>query len=466
MSLADGALLIWVVVSILLMMDRNSARGFSIAVIASQMLLPSGTLHIARLPDLNKMSVAFIGVLIGTILFQSHTISRLRFRWYDSLLLLALGFGVATSVVNGLGVWDGITTVSRLILSLVLPVFLARVHLSTFEGLRSFALVLIWAGVLYTPLVVFEFRMSPQLHKMVYGHFQHMFAQAPRWGFWRPFVFFSHALTLGRFMALSAFLAMFPMRKYLAARYGSVGSLLFLAPLLNLLLSMSLGPYLFFIIISGSYFAATRMASLAMLMPVGAVIWITVSLMGIQPLWPVVDLVDSVNPARARSLGYRLRAVDEYRSSIFQQPLYGHGRWGRGRIEGRATDSVFLTQAISRGLIGVALTFGWYFFAGWSGVRATRRARGTPYFDVVCGFAMLTPLALAITFVDNALDPHVAIAASAVAGVSVWLPRAIAHQRQHVARVHAMMQGEAAPQRPAHAARVSLHAAQRREAGR
>ena len=66
--------------------------------------------------------------------------------------------------------------------------------------------------------------MSPQIHRTLYGYFQHVFVQFERGGYWRPVVCFNHALDLGRFFAFAAFLAALPMRKELA-RYREAKAL-------------------------------------------------------------------------------------------------------------------------------------------------------------------------------------------------------------------------------------------------
>ncbi len=46
--------------------------------------------------------------------------------------------------------------------------------------------------------------MSPQLHYMVYGFYQHDFAQTIRMGGWRPTVFMEHGLMVGMWMSMAA----------------------------------------------------------------------------------------------------------------------------------------------------------------------------------------------------------------------------------------------------------------------
>src|SRR5204863_66271 len=57
-------------------------------------------------------------------------------------------------------------------------------------------------GLIYSVLILWEVRMSPQLHATVYGASprQADFAQAIRWGGYRPIVFMPHGLAVALFI--------------------------------------------------------------------------------------------------------------------------------------------------------------------------------------------------------------------------------------------------------------------------
>ena len=61
---------------------------------------------------------------------------------------------------------------------------------------RTLLISIFIGGLLYVPLCLFEIRMSPQLHKLVYGFHQHIFAQTFRFEGWRPTVFLQHGLAV------------------------------------------------------------------------------------------------------------------------------------------------------------------------------------------------------------------------------------------------------------------------------
>jgi hypothetical protein len=416
------ALLAWIIVSFLLMIDRNSARGFSLAYVLGMVLLPAGAVvDLPAVPDLDKMNVAGLGVLAGTIAFHPQLFDRYKFSIPDLLLLGLMGFSFLTSIVNGFGPYDGASSAAGIAAGMVLPFFLARLHLGTMQGIRTFLLTLVAGGCAMAPFALYEFRMSPQLHTFTYGYFQHQFGQHFRGGFWRPILFFSHALALGRFFALAAFLALLPMRRDLVAQLGPVGGFAFLLPLLGLLLSQSYGPYLFFVMLCLGYFLMRRHHRVVILVPILAFTWLLVNMAGGALGYGVVQQVRGVNQERAASLQYRLDALQEYRSVIWSRPLFGHGGWDHGRIHGRATDSQALISLLNMGYLGTTILFAWWFSMMGIAFSVARRTQGSRFGQRASAIAVLLALVIGVTTIDAALDLHLLLLAGGLVPIYHWL---------------------------------------------
>jgi hypothetical protein len=60
-------------------------------------------------------------------------------------------------------------------------------------------------ALILLPLVIYELRLSPQLHTKIYGWYPHDFIQTMRDGAYRPSVFMSHGLELAIWNAAAAF---------------------------------------------------------------------------------------------------------------------------------------------------------------------------------------------------------------------------------------------------------------------
>ena len=418
----QAALLGWMFVAAVLMLDQNRARGFSLAVLLGMMLLPEAKeIELPGVPDLDKTNVIFIGILIGTILFHPRSFDRFTLIAADFCFLGVLCAAFLSAYLTDYSLTYCISRTFTFFFGWVLPILLARIHIGTPNGLRTFLLWLIAAAAVYVPFALFEFRMSPQIHTNVYGYFQHVFQQHYRAGFWRPIVFFSHALALGRFFAFAAFLAFLPMRRDLAAMLGKAGNYVFLAPLLGLLLSMSFGPYLMFAFLCAAYFVFQRIPMLAFVVPLAALAWLLIFFIGLQPTQGFVEDIANVNPERAASLQYRLDALQEYKSVILNRPFFGYGGWGGGRIEGRATDSQMLISLIDRGLFGTIFYVGWWFYGLYAAVRATIVLRGRVAVRRAAAVTALASLAIAVITIDAAFDIHLMVILGAMTAIYTWL---------------------------------------------
>lgn len=463
------AILSWLVIGTLIMMQRDGARAVTLNFMLAVMVLPSGVaIDLPVIPGLYKTSVALVSALIGTILFHPHVISRLRFRWYDALILVIFAFTILTSLTNGYGLYDGISSFIDDFLYIAVLFSLFRMHVATPRDLRSMLLTFVWCSVFYLPFAVWEFRMSPQIHTTLYGFFQHVFAQHYRYGFWRPVVCFHHALSLGRFFAFCAFLAMLPLRNALA-RQVPFGRWVFLAPLLGTFLSMSFSPVLMFFAYSGLYLVCRKGKFLwaIYVAPVLAYIVVTLIFLGMNPMNLAVDFFAAISENRAASLQYRIDAWEEYRENIVQNPVFGWGGWGAGRITGRATDSAFLIRSLSKGIVGASILYLFYFIHLSVAKDMVRRARGAPFFGDCLAIACIAPMALALNSIDQGIGQQTAFVFAVITSVHMYLVRA-GTMRFAAARTMptAPEQRSHRPMhRPARAARMALRAKRARDRG-
>ncbi len=418
------ALLAWIPISLLLMLDRDNARGFSIAVFGGMLFLPSGDDSIVNmpiLPSLDKDNVAFVGILLGTILFHPRIFDRFVLTWAD-LVLVAVGLlAFASSMLNGFGAYGGASKTLEFGFNFLFPVVLARLHLGTPHGIRTFFLVMIGAAAIYAPLALWEFRMSPQVHTSVYGFFQHHFAQHYRGGFWRPIVFFYHALALGRFFAFAAFLALLPMRKDLEGILGPIGRYVFLLPLAGLLASMSLSPIFLFCALSVGYLFIERYDWALYALPAVAIAWFILVMVGFDFGMGASGRLSMLSQERGQSLNYRFQALQEYRGMVRYKPILGYAGWGAGRIQGRATDSQSLITVLNRGFVGWMLFYAWWLYALHVAIQLRRATTGTVFAQRAAAVALLCSIAIAFTMIDAAFDEQLLLALSGMMGVQLWL---------------------------------------------
>jgi len=151
------------------------------------------------LPDYNRTSATSYAILLGVFLYDVGRFRSFKFGWLDiPMLIWCLICPFASSISSGLGVYAGLSDILSTTLLWGVPYFLGRIYLNNLARLHFLAFSIFIGGLVYLPLCLYEIRMSPQLHRMVYGYFPHAsFGQTARYGGFRPQVFMQHGLQVG-----------------------------------------------------------------------------------------------------------------------------------------------------------------------------------------------------------------------------------------------------------------------------
>ena len=102
-------------------------------------------------------------------------------------------------LLPGVGTYDGLSAIVSQLL-FVLPFFLGRQLLRNSADIEEMLRTLVVAGLLYSLPILFEIRMSPQLHLWFYGYNPSQFLQQMRNGGFRPVVFIGHGLGVAFFI--------------------------------------------------------------------------------------------------------------------------------------------------------------------------------------------------------------------------------------------------------------------------
>jgi hypothetical protein len=171
------------------------------------LFLPMSHLPLHGFTDLNKMSAACVGSLIGALAFDSPTIFAFRPKIWDIPMFIWCICPGISSLANDMGPYDAVSAIAYQVTSWGLPYFVGRIYFNDLKSLRELALAIVAGGLLYVPLCWFEIRMSPQLHVWLYGFHQHDFAQTVRYGGYRPMVFMEHGLAVAMWMCTAALTA-------------------------------------------------------------------------------------------------------------------------------------------------------------------------------------------------------------------------------------------------------------------
>ena len=364
------ALFGWIPAVLALFMAFPPRRAVIAAFLLAWLFLPMAGFKLAEgIPVYDKMSATCVGVLLGMLAFDLRQLQTFRAGWIDLPMLIWCFCPLASSLSNDLGMYDGASAAFRQMASWGLPYFIGRVYFSDLAGLKELAVGLFIGGLIYVPLCLFEIKMSPQLHTMVYGYHQHSFAQSMRMGGWRPTVFMQHGLMVGMWMCMTGLVGVWLWySRALPRSICRIPTAWALAALVvTAVLCKSTGAIVLLALGLAGLFAVP-------LLRTKWVIWALVIAgplyMGVRGsgLWDASQLVqassDAAGEERADSLDFRFRNEDILAAKAMQRPTLGWGGWGRNRVydeDGRdisITDGLWVITLGCNGIVGLAaLTF-------------------------------------------------------------------------------------------------------------
>lgn len=365
--IAVTALLVWIPFVLILFMLLPARRAVIVSFIVAWLFLPMGGFHFDGLPSYTKMSATCIGVLMGVAIFDSNRLGLFRFSAIDIPVVIWCLVPFASSIANGLGVYDGASGVVNRIVIWGAPYLIGRLYLYNLAGLRELAIGVFVGGLVYIPLCLYEIRMSPQLHIMLYGYLPHGWS-GTRFGGWRPTVFMQNGLALGLWMTSASLVGIWLWMS------GSLRTLLSIpivwlamALVITTLLCKSFGALLLLAIgLTGLFLTRWLRISLPVLsLILAAPCYMIVRSLGIWSGEPVPAIVEEyVSVTHAGSLQMRLDNEDLLIERALQRPFLGWGGWGRSRVTNDYGEDISITDGLwvivlgTDGIVGLAsLTF-------------------------------------------------------------------------------------------------------------
>ncbi len=370
MQIALFALLAWVPAVILLFIALPPRQAVIAAFLGGWMFLPLITIQFTGFPDLSKVSVTSAMVLLAVAAFDSHRLFSFRPRWFDLPMLVWITVPFIASVVNDRGMYDGGSRVLNAILLWGIPYLMGRLYFTDLIAIRELMIGLFIAGLIYMPLCLWEVRMSPQLHRQLYGFAASGHLRGGGLGLpgFRPTVFIGHGLELSMFM-LTCTLAGFWLWKTRALRelWGFPTALLVaglwgtvvLCKVFGAILLLHLG------IVALSSTKWLRTSAVVLLLIAAPVIYMATRTSGTFTGETLTGFARAVAEERADSLQFRLDAEMGILANAKQRLIFGYGsdpQW-RARLSDDpnakdvVTDGMWIIALGQAGIVGlVALT--------------------------------------------------------------------------------------------------------------
>ena len=361
------------------------------------MLLPVGTsIKFEGIPQFDRVSIPNLAALVGC-LFVIGRPARLwtGFGFAAVPILMYLIGPFITAELNhdpiSIGKlflpaesqYDALSAIVSQVL-LLLPFFLGRQVLRSSNDNEEILRVLVIAGLLYSVPVIFEARMSPQLHLWFYGYYSSDFLQSMRDNGFRPTVFMGHPLGVAFFYMTTTVAASALWRTHnrifrlpAAAVTAYLGGILVLCKTLGAVVyGAVLVPLVRLTTPRTQLKVAVVLVTLALFYPV-------LRMADLVPTEAMLQAAGSVSSAREESLKTRFDNESALMERASTRLFFGWGRWGRNKIYSDTgkdlsyTDGLWIITIGQFGLFGFFAEFGLLVLPIFRAASALRFAQST-----------------------------------------------------------------------------------------
>jgi len=334
----------WILFTIHLFKRFEPHKAVILSVIGGLLALPVASYDLPLIPEYNKESAIAISLVIGSRFSRSKTDTTKMTIFDLPIIIWCFVSPVMTSLTNGLGLYDGISTSLNSIMNWGIYYWAGRKFFYSEESLKDLCFALILSCLIYIPLILFELRMSPQLSNIFYGFFPHSFLQHIRYGGYRPLVFFKHGLLLAFWMASASIAALWIWKDDKSVKIRNIQmKTIALILMVFTILCKSAGPISYMIM--GTFIVLfikkEKIPRLLLLFLLIIPVYIYTRANNIVSVATIGDYFARVfDPERIHSLLFRLRQEDIVSSKAFQQFFWGWGGYNRGRAIDPATGSI------------------------------------------------------------------------------------------------------------------------------
>ncbi len=338
---------IWPIVAVWLFRTKPMQEATLWTILGGHMFLPVGTaIDFSMIPPLDKASIPALAAFIGCRFIAGKRIPIFgQNRLVSWLLLLYIVGPFITAELNdtpviqrarflpGMTHYDALSAVAGQFIVFI-PFFIGRQFFRTYENQLLMFRTLVLASLGYSVLMLFEIRMSPQLHTWIYGYFPHSsFGQQVRYGGFRPVVFMGHGLLVSFFAAIALISATVLWQlKYKIRRFSPANVTYYLMLILVLCKSAASILYGFFALLLIKITKVKTQLRIAVILASMALLYPTMSIMNIFPHQPLLELVRSIDTERAESMGVRFENERILLEHGRKNSFFGWGSWGRNRV--------------------------------------------------------------------------------------------------------------------------------------
>lgn len=324
------------------------ARAAALLLLLPVLFLPERvSFNLPGLPEFEKERIAIFWLFVGVLLFHRDRLRSVRLsNWIKLAMVALLGGHVITVLLNfdplsygGRYIlphkpYDAVNTLISNALDYILPFVLGAAMFNSAKDLRVFFRVLVGTALVYSLFQLIEIRLSPQLHRWVYGFFQDDFAQTIRGGGFRPTVFMQHGLAVAMFTVAGVLgAAALCKTKIKVFRIGGGWALGYLW--LVLFLSKSVAAFLYTLVAMPLVLLARPKTQfrVAAILALIVLLYPDVRAAGLVPVNDINDWANShYGEDRAGSIMTRFLSEEMLLERAAERPFFGWGTYGRAMV--------------------------------------------------------------------------------------------------------------------------------------
>jgi hypothetical protein len=423
---AYASLVIWPLISIGLYHTKTVQAATLFTLLGGFMFLPVHTaIDLPMIPPLDKNSIPALSAFLGCWFVAKRRVLILGKRgWIKRLTLLFLIGPFITAELNGdviviggrrlpgMTSYDALSVVVNQFIFIV-PFFMGRQLFKTYDNQLLMFKTLILAGLGYSVLILFEIRMSPQLHTWIYGYFPHSFAQQYRYGGFRPVVFMGHGLLVAFFTATTLISAAIIWQlKDKIRQFSSAGVAYYLLLILVLCKSVASIMYGFAALLLIKFATIKTQLRIAAFLVSVALLYPMMSIMNFFPHHALLEWTASADAGRAESLGFRFDNEHILLEHGRQRFFFGWGGWGRNRVyneesgdDGSVTDGGWIITFGESGWLGFIAEFGLLAIPVFSAIAASKLVKSHKELMVLSTHALLVGFIIIDQLPNASLSP-------------------------------------------------------------
>lgn len=257
---------------------------------------------------------------------------------------------------------DAISTVVRVLLTLM-PFFLGRFFLNNLEDNEKIFKSLVVMGLIYTPFMLVELRLSPQFHNWVYGYSNVDFLQQMRGEGYRPTVFYGHGLSLAFWIATCVIAAIALQKNRVRVSVFSASKVvIYLSIILVLCKTWSAMAYVLLASVFIFKLKPFKQTKWALILAVIVFMYPVAKIMDIFPDREIVSTIQQFSPERAESLSFRFNNEAILLDRALERPYFGWNGYGRNRVYNKYGRDISVTDGKWIIELGVNGFMGFIFF--------------------------------------------------------------------------------------------------------